>query len=239
MSRRIVITGASSLIGQAIARRLVAPGDTVLLQAWRHPEACPSFSDLPGVSAEVRVVDLGDRQARDAWCGELPGTEILVNAAALTVTDLLPVLDDGRTDAMLAVNIQAPIALCRAVLPGMTARRRGVIVNVSSVAAARGNRGQSVYAGTKGFIESFTRALAAEYGRRGIRINAVAPGAIAAGSLLGLLEYAGETVRAATAAGRLGTPDDVAAAVAFLCSDEAAYINGKCLGVDGGFALGV
>jgi 3-oxoacyl-[acyl-carrier protein] reductase len=140
---------------------------------------------------------------------------------------------------MLAVNIRALIEVTRAVLLGMMMRKRGVIVNISSIAALRGNRGQSVYAGTKGFMESFTRSLAAEYGRKGIRINAVAPGPIDAGSLKDLLGYAPGEVKEAIAAGRLGTPKDVAAATAFLCSDDAAFINGRIIPVDGGFMRGI
>jgi NAD(P)-dependent dehydrogenase (short-subunit alcohol dehydrogenase family) len=239
MNRNLVITGASSAIGQAIAKRLSSPGDRVVLQCHRHAEALHDLTDWPAADYRVVSADFSDAERLEAFCADIGESDLLINAAAVTVTDLLPHLEQGQIDRMLDVNIRALVALCQAVLPGMLARRRGIIVNLSSVAAQRGNRGQSVYAGSKGFVEAFTRSLAAEYGRRGIRCNAVAPGAIDAGSLRELLSYAGDEVKQATAAGRLGTPQDVAAAVAFLCADESAFINGKCLAVDGGFSRGV
>ena len=139
----------------------------------------------------------------------LGDVDILVNAAAFTRTDLLPNLNDNDIVRMINVNIKALIAVCRAVLPAMMVKRKGVIVNISSVAALRGNRGQSVYAGTKGFMESYTKSLAAEYGGRGIRINSIAPGAIDAGSLKELLSYAEDVVKKSIASNRLGTPEDV------------------------------
>lgn len=238
MARTIVITGASSEIGQAIARRLVRPGDRVILQGLRHVEA---LAHSWGGEAEIRSVDLGHRGQLAAFCAELRQTEvdILVNAAACNKPDLLPNLAEPDIDAMIDVNVRALVAICSAVLPAMMVRRRGVIVNLSSVAAARGNRGQSVYAGTKGFVESFTRSLAAEYGGRGIRVNAVAPGAIDGGKLKELLSYAADEVQASTVAKNLGTPEDVAGTVAFLCSDDARFINGRVIAVDGGFCRGV
>jgi len=239
MSRNLVITGASSAIGQAIARRLASPGDQVVLQCHRHSGVFGDFDGWPSADYRVVSADFSHAEQLEAFCADLGECDLLVNAAAVTSTGLLPNLEASQIDLMLDVNIRAIVATCRAVLPGMMVRRRGVIVNLSSVAAQRGNRGQSVYAGSKGFVESFTRALAAEYGARGIRCNAVAPGAIDAGSLRELLSYAAEEVKQATTAGRLGTPEDVAAAVAFLCGDESGFINGKCLAVDGGFSRGV
>ena len=239
MSRNVVITGASSAIGQAIAKRVVVPGDRVVLHCHRNASAWQSFEGWPAADYEVVVADFSVLEQVDAFCARICETDILVNAAAVTKTGLLAQQERAQIDQMLDVNVRALVALCQAVLPGMVARRRGAIVNLSSVAAARGNRGQAVYAGTKGFVEAFTRSLAAEYGARGIRCNAVAPGAIDAGSLRELLAYAGDQVKQATAARRLGTPEDVAAAVAFLCADDAAFVNGKCLAVDGGFSQGV
>lgn len=238
MTRKIVITGASSAIGQAIARKLAQPGDTLVLHGVKNTAACPDLSEM-GVRCEVRTADFRDSAQLQTFCESLGEVDVLVNGAACTYAELLPNLEDWQVDAMLEVNVRALIQVCRAVLPAMMARRRGAIVNLSSVAAGRGNRGQSVYAGTKGFVESFTRSLAAEYGKRGVRVNAVAPGAIEAGNLMPLLDYAGDAVKQATVAGRLGSPEDVAVAVAFLCSEGAGFINGKCLAVDGGFCQGV
>lgn len=239
MGNRIVITGASSLIGQAIAARLIAKGDDALLHCFRNGEACGRFVEARDSTCTIAKADFAKPGDLEAFCKSIRETDILVNAAASTRTDLLPNLADDAIESMIAVNIRALVAICRAVLPGMTARRRGIIVNISSVAALRGNRGQSVYAGTKGFIESFTRSLAAEYGGRGIRVNSVAPGAIDCGSLKELLAYAGDAVVKSTAAGRLGSPEDVAAAVAFLCGPDATFVNGACINVSGGFMTGI
>ena len=239
MSNRIVITGASSLIGQAIARRLIAKEDGVVLQCFRNSEACGSLAEAAGGSCEIAAADFSKPEELDRFCAMLGEVDILVNAAACTRTELLPNLNDDDISRMISVNIRALVSICRSVVPSMMVRRKGVIVNISSVAASRGNRGQTVYAGTKGFVEAFTRSLAAEYGGRGIRANCVAPGAIDAGSLKELLSYAGDTVKKSTAAQRLGTPEDVAAAVAYLCGPEASFVNGACINVDGGFMAGV
>jgi 3-oxoacyl-[acyl-carrier protein] reductase len=239
MSRNLVITGASSVIGQAIARRLATTGDRVVLQCHRHAEALNDLTGWPRADYRVVNVDFSQRPELDAFCADVGETDLLVNGAAVTATGILPNLESEQIDLMLEVNIRALVSICRAVVPGMLVRRHGVIVNLSSVAAQRGNRGQSVYAGTKGFVEAFTRALAAEYGGRGVRCNAVAPGAIDAGSLKELLSYAGDEVKQATATGRLGTAADVAAAVAYLCDSDGSFVNGHCLAVDGGFSQGV
>lgn len=148
-------------------------------------------------------------------------------------------MPDEDLQVMLNANISAVVKLCRAALPSMLARRTGCIVNISSVAANKGNPGQAVYAGTKGFLESFSRSLAAEYGPKGVRVNCVAPGAIDAGSLKELLALAPDELRQNSALRRLGSADDVAAAVAFLCSDDAGFITGRTIAVDGGFSRGV
>jgi 3-oxoacyl-[acyl-carrier protein] reductase len=239
MNLRIVITGASSEIGLAIAERIVRPGDRAVLHCFRRPNALEPLLAKLGLHCRIAAVDFRDPVALQNFCGLIKDTDILINAAAHTKADLLPNLTEEDISAMLQVNIYALIEICRAVIPGMLVRRNGIIVNLSSVTAQRANRGQTVYAGTKGFVESFTRGLAAEYGSRGLRANCVAPGAIEAGSLQELLAYAPEEVKKNNAMQSLGMPADVAAAVAFLVGEEARYINGQCLAVDGGFMHGV
>ena len=237
MKRKIVITGASSEIGLAIAKKLAGPGDELLLQYCRKAEGCTEL--LRGRAGAAVKADFTSPEELAAFCALLDGTDVLVNAAGLTKTGLLPDLPPADIAAMISVNIRALAEICAAAIPAMCVKRAGIIVNISSVTAARASRGQSVYAGTKGFVESFTRALAAEYSSRGIRANCVAPGAVEAGSLRELLAYGEKEVKAATAMGRLGTPADVAEAVSFLCGPGAGFITGQVLRVDGGFRQGL
>lgn len=239
MNRNIVITGASSAIGAAICRRVVSSGDTVLLHCFRNEDACRRLAGELDASCRVLKAYFGDSAAFEELCRQSADADILINCAAITRTGLLAQMPDDDLQDMLNANITALVKLCRAVLPGMLSRRKGCIVNISSVAATRGNPGQAVYAGTKGFMESFTRSLAAEYGPKGVRVNCVAPGAIEVGSLKELLAIAPDEVRQNSALRRLGTAGDVAAAVAFLCSDEAGFISGRTIAVDGGFSRGV
>ena len=230
---RIVITGASSEIGLAIVRRLSALGKPMLLQGHSHMDR------LEGFGAELACVDFSDPAATEAFAARLKDVEMLVHAAAVTHTGLLPQLEPDRIDAMIQANIRAVTLLCRAVIPGMCFARKGVIVNISSVTAERVFRGQSVYGATKAYVETFTRGLAAEYAKKGLRCNCVAPGSIESGSLKPLAEQWGDTLKSINASGRFGTAEDVAGAVAFLCSEEARYINGTVLHVDGGHWLGL
>lgn len=235
----ITITGASSEIGRAIARKLDGMSNRFLLHGFAHSAILEETARALTTSADIVTADFSDENSLQGFCARIASTDILINAAAVTRTDLLATLSDADITAMLRVNINALIAVCRAVLPSMYARRRGVIVNISSIAASRGNRGQTVYAGTKGFVESFSRALASETGSRNIRVNCIAPGPIDAGSFRSVMEYAGDEVAASMLSRRLGTPDDVASLVRYLCSDEAAYIIGEVIRVDGGFLRGV
>ncbi|OFW33890.1 MAG: hypothetical protein A2074_02820 [Candidatus Aquicultor primus] len=238
MKRKIVITGASSEIGLAIARKVAAPGDELLLQYRSRPQACEELSrQYPG-SRAVKVDLTVPRELAD-FCALLDDTDMLINAAALTRTGLLPDLSPVDIGDMLAVNIRALTEICAAVIPSMCVKRAGVIVNISSVTASRAARGQSVYAGTKGYVESFSRGLAAEYSSRGVRVNCVAPGAIEAGTLKELLAYGEKEVKAAVTMGRLGTPADVAEAVNYLCGPGAGFVTGQVLHVDGGFRQGL
>jgi 3-oxoacyl-[acyl-carrier protein] reductase len=140
---------------------------------------------------------------------------------------------------MIAVNARAWVKICQGAVRSMMRARRGNLVAVTSVVASRAGRGQSVYAGTKAFQEGFIRALAGEVGSKGVRVNGVAPGPIASGSLVPYLAESREEVLASSALGRTGAPEDVAEVVGFLCSDAAAYIHGQILHVDGGCQRGV
>ncbi len=239
MSDKILITGASSDIGISICNKIVKEGDTVILQYYKNKEKLLSLQNKYGDCCNLVYVDFNNRAELDSFCNALKNITILINNAAVIKTDLLLNMNSSDIDNMINVNIYSIIKICSAVIPNMIINRKGVIVNLSSVAAQRGNRGQTVYAGTKGFIESFTRSLSSEYGSKGINVNTVAPGPIESKSLNELLTYAKDEVKNSIISKRIGKPDDVAAMVAFLCSEEAAYINGKIFNVDGGFMKGI
>lgn len=230
----IVITGASSEIGLAIARRLSTLGKPMLLHCNSHPER------LEGINAEVIRADFSVREDIERFAAALHDTEILVQAAAFTQTGLLPQLEQDSIDRMLSVNVSAPTRICQAVIPQMCLKRRGIIVNISSVTASRVFRGQTVYGGTKAYIETLTKGIAAEYAKKGIRCNCIAPGSIDGGSLRQLIIQTGsDMLRDINASGRFGSSEEVADAVAFLCSDDSRYINGTVIRVDGGYWLGL
>jgi 3-oxoacyl-[acyl-carrier protein] reductase len=239
MKRRIIITGASSDIGAAIAVKIITPQDDSILQGNKNAGKTEGLRLRLGESCQMAAVDLSDEKALVNFCSEIGDADILVNAAACTVCDLLPNLSDEQIGEMIKVNILALTRICRAVVPSMVARRKGIIINISSVAARKSNRGQTVYAGTKGYVESFSKALAAEFGAKGLRVNCIAPGPINSGSLKGLMSYAADEVKQNIASARIGTPDDVANAAAFLCSEGASFINGSVIAIDGGFMKGI
>lgn len=233
---KIVITGASSGIGLAIAKRLASLGKPMILQYRKNVE---QLSDAVPDATLVKV-DFSDLKAVEDFAASLDDVEILVNAAAVTETGLLPTLETESIEKMISVNILATTLLCRAVLPRMCLKRKGVIVNISSVTAQKVFRGQSVYGGTKAYIETLSKGIAAECSKKGVRCNCVAPGSILSGTMEKLvISTAGTDLKGINASNRFGTPDDVAAAVEFLCSDNSNYINGAVLAVNGGFWLGI
>lgn len=232
---KIVITGASSDIGMAIARRLAALGRPMLL----HANNTQIKNDKELSEAEVVAADFSKEEELNHFLSQLSDVYILVNVAASIDTQLLPMISEESVDRMIRVNISAFSRICQRVIPPMVSRRKGIIVNVSSVVASKTYRGQSVYAGTKAYMEAFSRAIAAEYAARGIRCNCVAPGSIAGGSLSYLMKNMGDRIKDVNASGRLGSPEDVAGAVAYLCSADAAFVNGEVLHVDGGHWIGL
>jgi 3-oxoacyl-[acyl-carrier protein] reductase len=168
---------------------------------------------------------------------ELGDLDILVNNAGVTRDTLIARMSDEDWAAVLGTNLNGVFHTCRGVARKMLRRRSGAIVNLTSYVGLHGNAGQTNYAASKGGIVSFTKALAKELGNRGVRVNAVAPGYIET-ALTGVLsEEMRELIRTNTPLQRLGTPEDVAGAVRFLCSDEAAFVTGEVLLVDGGLGM--
>jgi 3-oxoacyl-[acyl-carrier protein] reductase len=181
------------------------------------------------------VGDGGEAQALvERVEAELGDLDIVVNNAGITRDTLLARMSEEDWDIVLATNLGGAFHTCRAVARKMLRRRSGAIVNLSSVVGVHGNPGQANYAASKAGIIGFTKALARELGNRGVRVNAVAPGYIDTELTGELPEAAREAILANTPLGRLGRPEDVAGAVRFLCSDEAAFVTGEVLLVDGG-----
>ena len=233
---KIVITGASSAIGWEIAKVMSEMNKPMLLHGNRKRELpLTEFSS----DAEFVTADFSSSSELEEFIAHLSDVDILINAAAYTVTGLLPQTSDESIDKMVTVNINALVKICKAVIPSMCIKRSGIIINISSSTASKVYRGQSIYAGTKAFTETFSKAIAAEYGRKGIRCNCVAPGAINTGSLELLTQIAGDLLKHVNASNRLGEPQDVARIVAFLCREENSYINGSVLHVDGGQWMGI
>lgn len=234
MSETTLITGASRGIGAAIAERLTRHGHTVV-NLSRSPPG-PAFS---GVSYSV---DLGNAKALQATLAEVASRheiDNLVNNAALADIAPLEDIDLDHIERMVDVNVRATILATQAVIPRMKARRRGRIVNLGS-RAALGKSGRTVYGATKGAIVALTRTWALEFGAFGITVNTVAPGPIATEMFYKDNPPNSPATKALLSAipiGRIGTPHDVAAAVNFLLSDDAAFITGQTLYVCGGLSI--
>ena len=235
-----LVTGATGGIGDAIARALHAQGAIVVLSG-RRADALAALADELGERAHACPADLSDPAAADALVEAAEALAgplvILVNNAGLTRDMLALRMADQDWDAVLDVDLGAPFRLTRAVLRGMLRRRAGRIINISSIVGATGNAGQANYAAAKAGLVGMTKALAQEVASRGVTVNVVAPGFIETPMTAVLNEAQRAKVSGAIPLGRLGQPADVAAAVAYLASDEAAWVTGATLHVNGGMAM--
>jgi 3-oxoacyl-[acyl-carrier protein] reductase len=235
-----LVTGASGGIGGVIAAALHSRGATVALSGTRTA-ALEALAGELGERAHVLPSDLSDA----TQCAELPGRaeaamgqlDILVNNAGLTRDSLAMRMKDEDWDQVIAVNLTAGFRLARACLRGMMKRRWGRIIAITSVVGATGNAGQTNYAASKAGMIGMTKALAQEVASRGITANCVSPGFIQTPMTDVLSDPQREKLLAAIPAGRLGTPPDVAACVVFLASEEAGYVTGETLHVNGGMAM--
>lgn len=235
-----LVTGASGGLGQAIARLLHAQGAAVALTGTRA-DVLESLAAELGERSHVLPADLSDPAAGAELVkraeAAMGGVDILVNNAGLTRDALFLRMADADWDLVLAVNLTAAARLSRAVLRGMMKARWGRIVNISSVVGATGNAGQTNYAAAKAGMVGFSKALAQEVAGRGITVNCVAPGFITTAMTDKLTEAQKAAILGQVPVGRMGTPEEIAAAVLYLASPEAGYVTGTTLHVNGGMAM--
>ncbi len=235
-----LVTGASGGIGAAIARTLHAQGATVALSGTRA-DALDALAAELGERAHPCPAELRDAAAPDALIAAAEAAagplDILVNNAGLTRDMLALRMKDEDWQAVLDVDLTAPFRLARAALKGMLRRRAGRIIAIGSIVGTTGNPGQANYAAAKAGLAGMTKALAQEVGARGITVNMVAPGFVRTPMTEKLNEEQRKRLNDAIPLGRMGQPEDVAAAVAYLASDEAAWVTGATLHVNGGMAM--
>ncbi len=235
-----LVTGASGGIGSAIARALHGQGAVVALSGTRR-DVLDSLAAALGERAFVCPADLSDPAAADALveaAEQVAGPlAILVNNAGMTRDTLALRMSDTDWQAVLDVDLSAPFRLTRAALRGMLRRRAGRIINISSIVGATGNPGQANYAAAKAGLVGMTKALAQEVASRGITVNAVAPGFVTTPMTDRLTEQQRARLTESSPLGRIGRPEDIAAAVVYLASEEAGWVTGATLHVNGGMAM--
>jgi 3-oxoacyl-[acyl-carrier protein] reductase len=230
-----LVTGASKGIGRAIATELAKAGASVVLGYRTGAEEAEQLAqELGGRAVQGDVSSAEDARRLVEEAGDL---DILVNNAGVTRDGLLARMSDDDWRTVLDTNLSSVFYTCRAVTRPMMRKRAGSIVNISSVVGVHGNWGQTNYGASKAGIIGFTKSLARELGSRNVRANVVAPGYVKTQLTDVLPEDATKAMLANTPLGRLGDPEDVAGAVRFLCSDEASFITGEVLLVDGGLGM--
>jgi 3-oxoacyl-[acyl-carrier protein] reductase len=238
--RKALVTGATGGIGGAVARALHAQAATVTLSGTRRDALDALASDL-GERVHIVEANLSDKDSVEALVpaaeAAMGGLDILVNNAGITRDNLFLRMKDEEWEAVLSVNLTAAFRLSRAAVKGMMRRRHGRIVNIGSVVGSTGNPGQGNYAAAKAGLIGLSKALAAEVASRNITVNVVAPGFITSPMTDALNEKQREAILTTVPAGRLGNGAEIGAAVVYLASDEAAYVTGQTLHVNGGMAM--
>ncbi|MEW6596486.1 MAG: 3-oxoacyl-[acyl-carrier-protein] reductase [Pseudomonadota bacterium] len=236
-----LVTGASGGIGGAVAKALHAQGASVVLSGTREAALEALAAEL-GERAAIAAADLGNAEAVDGLIAKAEVAagapiDILISNAGLTKDGLILRMKDEDWEVVLRVNLEAYFRLTRAALKGMFKRRHGRIIGITSVVGVTGNPGQANYAASKAGMIGFSKATAAEVASRGITVNCVAPGFIASPMTDALNEAQRAAILGRIPAGRLGEGGDIASACVYLASDEAAYVTGQTLHVNGGMAM--
>jgi 3-oxoacyl-[acyl-carrier protein] reductase len=244
--KRILVTGASRGIGRAIARACAREGAVVGANYHSSGDAarqlCDEIAREEGRATHLLQFDVASPGSVETgiarFCELAGGLDALVNNAGRFEGGLLPTLSIDAIQSVLSVNLAGAIYCARAALPQFLLQRSGIILNVSSVAAARPNPGQSVYAATKSALEGFTRALAVEYARKNIRVLCLCPGPVKTDMMTATLAFAGDRVANRIPMGRLGTADETARLAVLLLSDQMSFATGSVYALDGGYLVG-
>ena len=238
--RSVIVTGGSRGLGAALVQAFLDDGDRVATCSRSTTELVERWKSDPALAGRFHheVVDLRDSRACSAFVSgvveRFGGVDVLVNNAGVARDGVLGLMTDDPIDEVVDLNIKGTVHVTRAVVRRMLPRGHGRIINVSSIVGLSGYRGLTVYGATKAALDGFTRALAREVGARGITVNSVAPGYLRTEMTHGLDEDQLEQIARRTPAGRLGEPADVVHAVRFLASDDAEFVSGHVLVVDGG-----
>jgi len=231
-----LVTGGGSGIGRAIAMRFGQEGARVVVNDVRKEAAEKTAGEIGGGARAVQA-DVSDPTSAAALVEAAGDVDILVNNAGVTRDGLLVRMSDDDWNTVIDTNLASCFYTCRAAARGMMKKRSGTVVNISSIVGIHGNWGQTNYAASKAGIIGFTKSLARELGSRNVRANVVVPGYVKTQLTDVLPEGATQTMLDATPLGRLGDPEDVAGAVRFLCSDDARFVTGAVLLVDGGLGM--
>jgi 3-oxoacyl-[acyl-carrier protein] reductase len=236
-----LVTGASRGIGRAIAERLVADGATVIGTATSEKGA-QAISDYLQGNGEGKVLNVAEPESMQALLADITekhgSVDILINNAGITRDNLLMRMKDDEWQNIMDTNLTSIFKMSKAVLRGMMKKRKGRIINIGSVVGSTGNAGQANYAAAKAGVIGFSKSMAREVASRGITVNVVSPGFIDTDMTKSLTDDQKESIFNDIPANRLGEPKEIAATVCFLASDDAAYITGETIHVNGGMYMG-